>query len=341
MRIILFAVTAFVTHMIFTPFVWSQVYVEYSKEMVQVMKDSEAVDFVRQVVAEQNTVLYAGQTPGSGTSQQAQVGRKGADALIDCYGEDRLTGKCYAGYQLARAPDGRNSVNFKFIRSAGSSLSGVGALFTSYKGKMRDLREILAETSLPFHLLHQSTSAGNKLFYLSFLPVKDTRLLAGIQPFSRDAALPTCSASCDAGRRVNLLQKCFRGRYPGIIKGVQYVYPDKDILPEFIECPSGSFPPEPSLSDELLMRMPFSEEIYYKRLVNCVRSVKGREPPEPKSDSGIKLQIRMSVMRANPERFNALPGEVAEMLTSLAGETREKYLQPTQKTLTLTISNCR
>ncbi|MBF0549587.1 MAG: hypothetical protein HQK60_03530, partial [Deltaproteobacteria bacterium] len=140
MRIILFAVMALLAHAILTPFVWSQVYVEYSKEMVQVMKDSEAVDFVRQVVAEQNTVLYAGQTPGSGTSQQAPVVRRGADALLDCYSEDRLTGKCYAGYQLERAPEGRHSVNFRFIKTAGSSLSGVGALFTSYRGKMKELR---------------------------------------------------------------------------------------------------------------------------------------------------------------------------------------------------------
>ncbi|MBF0549586.1 MAG: hypothetical protein HQK60_03525, partial [Deltaproteobacteria bacterium] len=193
----------------------------------------------------------------------------------------------------------------------------------------------------PFHPLHHSTSAGNRLFYLSFGPVRDPGLVAGIQPFSREATLPTCSASCDAGRRVNLLQRCFRGRYPGIIKGVQYVYPDKDILPEFIDCPSGSFPPEPNLSDELLMRMPFSEEIYYRRLLNCVKSVKGKVPPDPKSDSGIKLKVKLGVMRANPVRFNALPGEVAEMLTSLAGESREQYLKPTQKTLTLTISNCR
>ncbi|MBF0551555.1 MAG: hypothetical protein HQK60_13595 [Deltaproteobacteria bacterium] len=320
---------------------WSQVYVEYSREMVGVIKDGEAVEFIRQVVAGQSTVLYAGQTPGSGTEQQAPLGPKGADALLECFKEDRLAAKCYASYQLERAPDGRNAVNFRFIKEAGGPLASVSVLFTSYKGKMKELKNILAETGLPFHLLHHTTSAGNKLFYLSFGPVKDTGMLAGIQPFSRDPGLQTCGASCDGNRKVNLLQKCFQGRYPGLLRGIQYVYPDKDILPDFIDCAKGTFPPEPSLTEGLILRLPASEENFYKGLVKCVESVRGKKPKDSKPGSGIKLQIKMNVMRANPERFNALPGEVAEILTSLAGESKEQYLKPTQKILTLTISNCR
>jgi hypothetical protein len=324
--------------------VYGDVYVEYTRAMAEVLKDAKARGFASQVIGEQTAVLYAGTSSKDATVVKTPVETKGAEALFECFKEDRLNDECSANNDMERLPVPPVKSGFHILKELGSSLSDTSILFTSYAdGRMKELTSILSQQSNPFYLLYYSVSKNHKLFYLSFSDLQHVQFLAGIQPFSRDDYMPSCITKCTVGRQVDFFNKCLQKRLPGFVKSVGYQFPDKPVLPTYIDCPQDTFPPVPLISPDLkTFQMPYTSEIFYHQLTSCQnkKSKKTAAPYTIKPNTDIKLRMKLEVLRTNPDVFNALPTEVSNMLTTLAGEPKKEYIKSTDKWMVLTISNC-
>jgi len=317
--------------------VYSVVYMEYSQAMVDAFTDSKNQSFIKHITRGEPITFYAVH-PEKGTGYRQQFGEKPFEKLKECFSQDRLNDTCDENDNLQRHPD--SSIDFTFLDKLKISSINVGVLFASYTGKMRQFKQFLQKKNRPFHLLYH-VSKKKKLFYLSFGQIKNGKLLVGIHPFQRQDQTTQCSATC-IKKRVKFLDNCFSGRLPGYLQRVDYRYPDKPLLPnKYIRCPAGSFPPKPVLPRHLTtLETGVSERGYYRDLKTCWNQSGIPLPNEIPTNVGIKMEIDLTVLPANPKQFNKLPKAVKKMLASFAKVSVGTYTQSIMRTVRVEFLNC-
>ena len=275
-----------------------------------------------------------------GTGYRKEFGTdKSFDKLKECFSPDTVNDTCDENDELSREPD--SPIDFEFFGKLELSSIKVGILFASYKGKMAQFKRFLKQKNRPFHLLYNVGSKDKRLFYLSFDRIENSKLLVGKHPFYRQDKMTQCSTKCNRGR-VDFLDKCFSGKLPGYLKSLQVHYPNKPILPKYLDCPDNTFPPRPNVPSNLsYLSVGVSEINYYRNLKKCWQHNNVPVVSKIPNNVGIKMKINLTVLPANPKQFNQLPEEVRKMLASLAKMEVDEYVQSVTRTIQATFLNCK
>ena len=334
MKVIFSAISAALLVLVTFAQAEAEVYVEYSQAMVEALRDRNVGNFVGSVIDGESLLLYSGGRDGGA---QVRVQEPGIGALLRCYGQDRLDDHCAANDMLERTPLAGQEPSFADLRDIIAGIHRGGVVFTSYTRDLEALRQVLSTIRRPFHLLH-----FRGMLFLSFAELEDTRFLVGAFPFSRTRSLPFCTAQCRRnGREVALREACFGGRLPGLVDGIDFLYPKPPPATGFLACPLETSPPTPAVRPDLSkLIIPTIEPRFYDRLAPCLTS-HGLPRFTPAAVDGVLMEIVLRVSRASREPFASLPQGLRQLLAALAGENEELYPEPVQMHMPARFLECR
>nr|VFJ91008.1 MAG: hypothetical protein BECKH772A_GA0070896_100268 [Candidatus Kentron sp. H]VFJ92017.1 MAG: hypothetical protein BECKH772B_GA0070898_100248 [Candidatus Kentron sp. H]VFJ98604.1 MAG: hypothetical protein BECKH772C_GA0070978_100238 [Candidatus Kentron sp. H] len=328
-----------------------EVYVEYSRIMVEALEDKANRRFAENVLRGESIALYGLHAEGGGRTTRA-LGEPPFREVMECFSRLPAVDTCEQNDLLQRRPDHPVDIGVLDTPSL-TPTSDTAILFTSYnRAAIDEMKTFIEKKRRPVHLLYFGDETDKPLFYLSFGPIKNQAYLAGIYPFHRNKTQSRCNARCGwrdekrgiKDRSIDFLQHCFSGRLPGRPEKLTYRYPDRPLLTnQYLDCPADTFPPRPRLGPDLeRLDLGMSESGYYRALQPCLtqKGYASDSSPRATRNVGIKIAVDLTLAPVQRAVYDKLPLSIREMFSELSGESVDSYPLPVNYTVLGQFEEC-